>query len=55
MARKGADKGGDKGGDKAADLPQLVHVHPDETVGAAISVLREYGVSQLPVTRRSPP
>ncbi|MGE5765342.1 MAG: cystathionine beta-synthase [Mycobacterium leprae] len=55
LARKGADKGGDKGGDKGADLPQLVHVHPDETVGAAISVLREYGVSQLPVIKEEPP
>jgi cystathionine beta-synthase len=36
-------------------LPDLVHVHPDETVGSAISILREYGVSQMPVVRHEPP
>ncbi|MBL7488567.1 cystathionine beta-synthase [Frankia sp. AgB1.9] len=34
---------------------ELVHVHPDETVGAAISYLREYNVSQMPVVRHEPP
>jgi cystathionine beta-synthase len=36
---------------KAGDLPSLVHMHPDETVGQAIEVLREYGVSQMPVVK----
>ena len=36
---------------KDGDLPQLVHMHPDETVGQAIEVLREYGVSQMPVVK----
>jgi cystathionine beta-synthase len=36
-------------------LPDLVHVHPDETVGAAIALLREYDVSQLPVVKEEPP
>jgi cystathionine beta-synthase len=36
---------------KQGDLPQLVHMHPDETVGQAIEVLREYGVSQMPVVK----
>ena len=36
---------------KDGDLPQLVHMHPDETVGQAIDVLREYGVSQMPVVK----
>jgi cystathionine beta-synthase len=36
-------------------LPALVHVHPDETVGQAIALLREYDVSQLPVVREEPP
>jgi len=36
-------------------LPALVHVHPDETVAAAIALLREYDVSQLPVVRDEPP
>jgi cystathionine beta-synthase len=40
---------------KGPQLPELVHVHPDETVGAAIAVLREYGVSQLPVVKEEPP
>ncbi|WP_274536495.1 cystathionine beta-synthase [Pseudofrankia sp. BMG5.36] len=38
-----------------AGPPELVHVHPDETVGAAISYLREYNVSQMPVVRHEPP
>ena len=40
---------------KGPDLPALVHVHPDETVGSAIDVLREYGVSQMPVVQHEPP
>jgi cystathionine beta-synthase len=36
-------------------LPELVHVHPDETVASAIEILREFGVSQLPVVRAEPP
>jgi len=35
--------------------PDLVHIHPDETVGAAIGYLREYNVSQMPVVRHEPP
>ncbi len=42
-----------KQGDGA--LPELVHVHPDETVGSAIAILREFGVSQVPVVRAEPP
>jgi cystathionine beta-synthase len=40
---------------KAADMPALVHVHPEETVAQAIALLREYEVSQLPVVRQEPP
>jgi cystathionine beta-synthase len=40
---------------KARRLPPLVHVHPEETVRAAIDLLREYGVSQLPVVKAEPP
>ncbi|MFD5318346.1 cystathionine beta-synthase [Streptomyces sp. NPDC127098] len=36
---------------KEGDMPSLVHMHPDETVGQAIEVLREYGVSQMPVVK----
>ncbi|GHJ39597.1 cystathionine beta-synthase [Streptomyces sp. TS71-3] len=32
-------------------LPSLVHMHPGETVGQAIEVLREYGVSQMPIVK----
>jgi cystathionine beta-synthase len=32
-------------------IPNLVHMHPDETVGEAIEVLREYGVSQMPIVK----
>ncbi|MBB1256297.1 cystathionine beta-synthase [Streptomyces alkaliterrae] len=36
---------------KEGDIPSLVHMHPDETVGQAIDVLREYGVSQMPIVK----
>jgi cystathionine beta-synthase len=36
-------------------LPALVHIHPDETVREAIAIMREYGVSQLPVIKHEPP
>src|SRR5262249_58814577 len=36
-------------------LPKLVHVHPTETVGDAVGVLREFGVSQMPVVSAEPP
>jgi cystathionine beta-synthase len=40
---------------KQAGLPEFVHVHPEETVAAAIGLLREYNVSQLPVMKEEPP
>jgi cystathionine beta-synthase len=40
---------------KGVGLPQLVHTHPNETLAEAIHILREYGVSQLPVVRAEPP
>jgi cystathionine beta-synthase len=36
-------------------LPMLVHTHPTESVREAISILREYGVSQMPVIDHEPP
>jgi cystathionine beta-synthase len=39
----------------AGATPELVHTHPNETVRDAIDILREYGVSQLPVVRAEPP
>jgi cystathionine beta-synthase len=41
--------------EKGARLPELVHVHPTETVREAIDVMREFGVSQLPVLKAEPP
>jgi cystathionine beta-synthase len=40
---------------KGRTLPALVHVHPDETARAAISLMQEFGVSQLPVVQAEPP
>ncbi|MGW5557380.1 cystathionine beta-synthase [Micromonospora sp. NPDC003944] len=40
---------------KPGQLPELVHVHPTETVRDAIDYMREYGVSQLPVLKAEPP
>jgi cystathionine beta-synthase len=40
---------------KTGALPQLVHTHPNETLAEAIAILREYGVSQMPVVRAEPP
>jgi len=40
---------------KTGDLPTLVHTHPTETVRDAIEILREYGVSQMPVVKAEPP
>jgi cystathionine beta-synthase len=38
-----------------ATVPEFVHTHPNETVREAIDILREYGVSQMPVVRAEPP
>jgi cystathionine beta-synthase len=40
---------------KDGALPALVHVHPNETVADAIGILREFGVSQVPVVNAEPP
>lgn len=61
MARYGflAAPGGDTVADvlagKGEALPPLVHTHPSETVREVIDVMREYGVSQLPVLKAEPP
>ena len=36
-------------------VPPFVHTHPNETVREAIDILREFGVSQMPVVRAEPP
>ncbi|MGH3454355.1 MAG: cystathionine beta-synthase, partial [Nocardioidaceae bacterium] len=40
---------------KSGELPDLVHTHPNETIAEAVAILREYGVSQMPVVRAEPP
>ncbi|MGI8456981.1 MAG: cystathionine beta-synthase [Propionibacteriaceae bacterium] len=41
--------------EKSGALPTLVHTHPNETIAEAVAILREYGVSQVPVVRAEPP
>ncbi len=36
-------------------MPDLVHAHPTETVADAVAILREFGVSQMPVVNAEPP
>jgi cystathionine beta-synthase len=36
-------------------MPDLVHGHPTETVADAVTILREFGVSQMPVVNAEPP
>jgi cystathionine beta-synthase len=40
---------------KSGDIPALVHTHPNETIAEAVQILKEYGVSQMPVVRAEPP
>jgi len=40
---------------KRGELPDLVHVHPSDTVHDAIRILTEFGVSQMPVLAAEPP
>jgi cystathionine beta-synthase len=36
-------------------LPDFIHTHPTETIRDAVDIMREYGVSQLPVVKAEPP
>ncbi|HZM78003.1 MAG TPA: cystathionine beta-synthase, partial [Candidatus Limnocylindrales bacterium] len=40
---------------KRGNLPEMVHAHPTDTVRDAIDIMREFGVSQLPVLKAEPP
>ncbi len=40
---------------KDGSLPDLVHGHPNETVSDAVSIMREFGVSQMPIVMAEPP
>jgi len=53
--RAGGQTVGDVLERKADDLPTLVHVHPDEAARDVIAVLREFGVSQVPVLKADLP
>jgi cystathionine beta-synthase len=55
VSAAGGQTAGDVLARKAAELPALVHVHPDETVRDVIAIMREYEVSQVPVVRAEPP
>ena len=55
LRQDGATTVGDVLRAKSGQLPALVHTHPSETVRDAIEILREYGVSQMPVVNAEPP
>jgi cystathionine beta-synthase len=40
---------------KSGHVPEMIHVHPNETIRDAIDYMREYGISQLPVLKAEPP
>jgi cystathionine beta-synthase len=40
---------------KTGDIPDLVHVHPIDTVRDAVRIMAEYDISQLPVLTAEPP
>ncbi|WP_394939728.1 cystathionine beta-synthase [Psychromicrobium sp. YIM B11713] len=40
---------------KTGQLPDLVHIHPNETVRDVVRLMDEYGVSQVPVLTAEPP
>ncbi len=40
---------------KNGELPDLVHVHPADTVRDAIEIMTKYDVSQMPVLSAEPP
>jgi cystathionine beta-synthase len=42
-------------GTKDSDLPDLIHVHPSDTVRHTIDKMRQYEVSQMPVLTAEPP
>jgi cystathionine beta-synthase len=55
LSTPGAVTVGDVLDRKQGQMPEFVHVHPNETVRDAIDILREYGVSQMPVVKQEPP
>jgi cystathionine beta-synthase len=55
LASGGVATVGDVLARKSGGIPELVHAHPHDTVREAIDILREYGVSQMPVVKEEPP
>ncbi len=55
LREKGDRTVGDILAAKSGEMPALVHTHPNETIRDAIQIMREYGVSQLPVVKAEPP
>ncbi len=55
LSARGQTTVGDVMSRKKGSVPEFVHTHPTETVRDAIDILREYGVSQMPVVRAEPP
>jgi cystathionine beta-synthase len=55
LATSGEATVGDVLNRKGGAVPEFVHVHPNETVREAIDILREYGVSQMPIVKTEPP
>ncbi|GAA5192819.1 cystathionine beta-synthase [Arthrobacter gyeryongensis] len=40
---------------KTGQMPDLVHIHPNETVRDVINIMNEFGVSHIPVLSQEPP
>jgi len=40
---------------KTGGLPDLVHLHPSDTVRDAVQIMKQYDVSQLPILTAEPP
>ncbi|AOT02164.1 cystathionine beta-synthase [Arthrobacter sp. U41] len=40
---------------KTGEMPDLVHIHPNESVRDVINIMNEYGVSRIPVLSQEPP
>jgi cystathionine beta-synthase len=55
LSEHGEQTVGDVLHSKSGDMPALVHTHPNETIRDAVQILREYGVSQMPVVKAEPP
>ena len=55
LAVAGAATVGDIMHRKSGEVPALVHTHPHDTVRDAIEIMREFGVSQMPVVTAEPP